>query len=182
MPLATLPRPLTLAARPLPLLPVSLALSAVARRLVRAHPAMLRRLGEHAARRFLLDPTDMPFVLLLEPGGAAPRVTAHRRHRAPDHDSRITGSLAAFLAMLHGAEDGDALFFSRDLKITGDTAAVLALRNAIDDAELDLTEEIAGLNLPLLGAQPGVFRQMMAGAERLTGLTLHRLEGPASWP
>jgi predicted lipid carrier protein YhbT len=74
--------------------------------------------------------------------------------------------------MMHGAEDGDALFFSRDLTVEGDTAAVLALRNAMDDAELDLTEELAALAGPL--ASP--LRRMLAGAERATGLHLHRAE------
>ena len=45
-------------------------------------------------------------------------------------------------------EDGDALFFSGALEISGDTSAVLALRNALDDAELDLTEELASWSHP----------------------------------
>ena len=49
---------------------------------------------------------------------------------------------------MHGAFDGDALFFSRDLVIEGDTAAVLALRNAIDDAELDLSAEAQAMSGP----------------------------------
>lgn len=52
--------------------------------------------------------------------------------------------------MLHGREDGDALFFSGALEISGDTSAVLALRNALDDAELDLTEELASWSPPPL--------------------------------
>lgn len=47
--------------------------------------------------------------------------------------------------MVHGALDGDALFFSRDILIEGDTEAVLALRNAVDDAEIDLAGEIAAV-------------------------------------
>ncbi|MEZ5870101.1 MAG: SCP2 sterol-binding domain-containing protein, partial [Defluviimonas denitrificans] len=93
------------------------------------------------------------------------------RARPPAHDARIAGPLSAFLAMMHGAEDGDALFFSRDLTVEGDTAAVLALRNAIDDAELDLAEELATLSGPL--ATP--LRGLLTGAERATGLTLHRM-------
>jgi predicted lipid carrier protein YhbT len=37
--------------------------------------------------------------------------------------------------MIDGALDGDALFFSRDLRVSGDTEAVVALRNALDDFE-----------------------------------------------
>ena len=169
--LPRLPRALGLAARPLPLPPLNLLLGRLTRRLSDAHPAMLRRLGDHAARRFLIDPVDLPWVLLLLPQDAT--MTAHPRHsRAPAHDARIAGTLSAFLAMMHGAEDGDALFFSRDLTVEGDTAAVLALRNAMDDAELDLTEELAALAGPL--ANP--LRRMLAGAERATGLHLHRAD------
>lgn len=172
--LPRLPRALGLAARPLPLPPLNLLLGRLTRRLSDAHPAMLRRLGDHAARRFLIDPVDLPWVLLLQPQDAT--MTAHpRQSRAPvpTHDARIAGPLSAFLAMMHGAEDGDALFFSRDLTVEGDTAAVLALRNAMDDAELDLTEELAALSGPF--AQP--LRRVLAGAERATGLHLHRFGG-----
>lgn len=175
---ATLPRlppALGLVASPLPLPPANLFLGALTRRITRAHPAMLRRLGDHSARRFLIDPTDLPWVLLLHPEAAT--MTAHRRARPPAHDARIAGPLSAFLAMIHGAEDGDALFFSRDLTVEGDTAAVLALRNAMDDAELDLTEELAGISGPL-GAP---LRRALARAERATGLALHRMDAAEGW-
>ncbi|WP_347309634.1 ubiquinone anaerobic biosynthesis accessory factor UbiT [Defluviimonas sp. SAOS-178_SWC] len=168
-PLPQLPRPLQLAALPLPLPPLSLFLSALTRRMAKAHPAMTRRLGDYAGHRFLIDPIDLPWLLLLHPEAAV--MTAHRRARPPAHDARIAGPISAFLAMMHGAEDGDALFFSRDLTVEGDTAAVLALRNAIDDAELDLAEELAALSGPL--ALP--LRRALTGAERATGLTLHRI-------
>lgn len=174
--LPRLPLALALGLRPLPLAPLGLTLGALMRRLTRRHPDMLRRLGDHAACRFLIDPSDLPFVLLLDP--ARRRITAHRRHRLPVHDARIAGRIAVFLAMLHGAEDGDALFFSRDLAIDGDTAAVLALRNAIDDAELDLGEEIAGFAGPL----SPLLRQALTRAERLTGLVLHRIDAPGVGP
>ena len=133
---------------------------------------MLRRLGDHAAHRFLIDPVDLPWGLLLHPKTVT--MTAHSRNRLPPHDARIAGTLSSFLAMMHGAEDGDALFFSRDLTVEGDTAAVLALRNAIDDAELDLTEELAALSGPM--AHP--LRRVLIGAERATGLHLHRIGEP----
>ena len=174
-PLPRLPRPLGLIASPLPLPPLTLWLSALTGRMVRTHPGLLRRLGEHAARYFLIDPVDLPWLLLLHPQAA--RMTAYRRARPPAHDARISGPLSAFLAMMHGAEDGDALFFSRDLSVDGDTAAVLALRNAIDDAELDLTEELAAVSGPL--AIP--LRRALAQAEQRTGLVLHRIEPQEVW-
>lgn len=173
--LPQLPRLLALAARPLPLAPVTLILTTLARQLMQRHPGLQRRLGAHARRRFLLDLTDLPFLLLLEPGGATPRVTAHSRRRPPPHDTRIAGLTAAFLGMMHGSLDGDALFFSRDLVIEGDTAAGLALRNAIDDAELDLTAELGVLIRPLAP----LLSQVLPSVERLSGLALHRMDLPA---
>lgn len=164
------PPALRLAAGPLPPAPLGAMLGLLVRHLAREHPGILRRMGPHAGRSFLIDPTDLPFLLLLRPATGA--LSAHRRTRPPAHDSRLAGPLAAFLAMLHGTEDGDALFFSRDLTIEGDTEAVLALRNALDDAEIDLTEELATVSGPL--AAP--LRRTLALAERITGLALHRAE------
>lgn len=157
------------AARALPLAPLSAVLGALARDTLRKHPQILRRMGEHGTRRFLIDPLDLPFVLLMVPA-AGPRVTAWRRGRSPQWDARIAGPLSGFLAMLHGAADGDALFFSGDLRIEGNTAAVLALRNALDDAETDLSEQLARRSGPLAPL-------LRLGARRLghvTGLALHR--------
>ncbi|MFO1175166.1 MAG: SCP2 sterol-binding domain-containing protein [Paracoccaceae bacterium] len=130
------------------------------------HPDILRRMGPEAGKRILIDTTDLPALILIEPG--AGRVTLHRR--PPPHDAAIRGKLAAFLSMLHGLEDGDALFFSGALEISGDTAAVVALRNALDDAEIDLAAEIAALtHLP----PPALHRVAATLGPRL-GLSLHR--------
>jgi predicted lipid carrier protein YhbT len=153
---------------PLPLAPASAFLSRFLRAMAARHPSILRRLGPHVGARILIDVSDAPLILLMEP--ALRRLTAHRRSRPPAADAAIRGRLAAFLSMLHGTEDGDALFFSGDLEISGDTAAVLALRNAIDDAELDLTEELARMGGP---AGP-MLRRLSALAERHSGLQLSR--------
>ena len=163
------PRPIARALRPLPPAPLGLALTALSRRVSARHPGMLRRLGDYADRAVLIDPTDLPFVLRMEPA-AGPRITAHRRGRAPEAAARIAGPLSALTGMLHGRYDGDALFFSRDLVIEGDTEVVLALRNALDDAELDLGGELAALAGPC-GA---LVRRAVAVAERASGLSLHR--------
>ncbi|WP_028714705.1 SCP2 domain-containing protein [Paracoccus sp. J55] len=151
---------------------LGLALTAFLRRIAARRPAILSRLGPHGRARFLLDVSDGPFLLLMEP--EARRLAAHsRRAPEPAHDAAIRGGLAAFLAMLHGAEDGDALFFSGELQISGDTSAVLALRNALDDAELDLTEELAALS-----GRP-LDRWLRRGSElvaRKSGLVLSRQE------
>lgn len=142
------PRPLpSLLTRlpPPPLAPrmLGMALTALLRRIAARQPAILSRLGPYQGARFLIDVSDGPVLVLMVP--QARKITVHKRHAVPEHDAAITGRLSAFLAMLHGVEDGDALFFSGALEIAGDTSAVLALRNALDDAELDLTEELAAI-------------------------------------
>ena len=76
---------------------------------------------------------------------------------------------------MHGAYDGDALFFSRDLEIEGDTAAVVALRNAIDNEELDLVREATALLGPLetLAAAPA--QKLAAAIGAVCGAPLTRV-------
>lgn len=163
------------ALRWLPLAPVSLALTDFARRLAKRHPAMFRRLGSYDRARFVLDPTDLPVSMLLEPRGGAPRVHVSRRMLLGD--ARIAGPLAGLLGMVHGAYDGDALFFSRDLVIEGDTAAVLALRNAIDDAELDLSAEAQAISGPFSAP----VKRLITLTEARTGVALSRHEEDYGW-
>lgn len=162
--------------RVLPLWPLSLAISALMRKLMLAHPQILQRINEYQNHQFDLDITDLPFLLRLHPAQADLRALRRSAAAAADAadaaDARISGTLATFLAMLHGVEDGDTLYFSGALQIEGDTSAVLALRNALDDAELDLSHEIATA-LPFL-APP--LRLALAPLERLTGLHLHRAD------
>ncbi len=98
------------------------------RRFARQQPRLFRRLGQYGAARFVIDPTDLPLAILLEPREGDPKVSVQR---APEGGARIAGPLAALLGLVHGAYDSDARFFSRDLVIEGDTEAVLALRAAV---------------------------------------------------
>jgi predicted lipid carrier protein YhbT len=160
---------------PLPAAPLSLVLGHVARGMAERHPGLFTRLGPHARKRFLIDPTDLPFAFLIQPKPSGPRIEV-RRGATADWDSRIAGPLAALLGMVHGAYDGDALFFSRDIVIEGDTEAALALRNAIDDAEIDLfTEAAAGLGAAgrLAGQR---LHPLARAASRITGVALTRPE------
>ncbi|MBG6206413.1 ubiquinone anaerobic biosynthesis accessory factor UbiT [Roseibium album] len=164
------PAALAGALRVLPLLPLSLSMTAFSRKIARGNPGLLRRLGEFGRTGFVLDPIDLPVVICLNPNFGRPNV---RVMRGPGRgDARISGQLAVLLGLVHGVFDGDALFFSRDLVVEGDTGAVLALRNAIDDAELNLAQEIASLSGPL--AQP--LLQLLTLVERQTGLHLTRQE------
>lgn len=163
---------LSVALRPLPLRPVSAALTALTRSTAKRHPSLFRRLGPYASAHFVLDPTDLPFVISLFPDAARPHVTLHRRAQAVPGDSRIAGPLSALLGLVHGAFDGDALFFSRDLVIEGNTEAALALRNAIDDAELDIGAEVQALSGPFAG----LIRRAITVVQNRTGVCLTRPE------
>lgn len=166
----------------LPTLPLDLALRRFVGSLAERHPSLFSRLDDQATKTFLIDPTDVALAFVLKPDPAMPRLEAVKR--AGDGsvsavwDARIAGPLAALLGMVHGALDGDALFFSRDIVIEGDTEAVLALRNAVDDAEIDLAEEVAAIAGPASKVVAEVFRRAAPLAERMTGVPLTRAGGP----
>ncbi|MGJ5175651.1 ubiquinone anaerobic biosynthesis accessory factor UbiT [Bradyrhizobium oligotrophicum] len=145
--LPLLPPLLGQALRPLPLLPLQIALGAVLRGILRRHPQLFDRLGSHRGKRFGIKPTDLPFAFVIQAGPGRPRLAAVRE-LPTDVDASISASIVNLLALVEGRLDGDALMFARQLVIEGDIESVLALRNAIDDAGLDLVGEIAGLAGP----------------------------------
>lgn len=136
---------------PLPLGAVNPILGHIAAHVAHTRPAVFDRLGEHAQKRFLIDPTDLPFVLVLKPEPHRPRLIAHRRHDKPEHDARVAGAFLDLLEMMDSSLDGDALFFSRSLVVTGDTEAVVALRNALDDVDGSVLETALAAFGPLAG-------------------------------
>lgn len=164
---------------PLPVAPLSFVLGRVARGVARRRSGLFVRLGHHATKRFLIDPIDLPSALLLCPLSDDPKLYVVRRGDRVEHDCRIAGPLATLLAMIHGAQDGDALFFSRDIVIEGDTEAALALRNALDDAELDLFAEIAAIFGQQGTSLAGALRPGLLAVSRLTGVALTRIEAGA---
>jgi predicted lipid carrier protein YhbT len=158
-----------------PLWPLSLLGARLTMRLGERHPALFSRLGEQANKVFLIDPTDLPVVFVLKPRRTRPSLFAVRRDEAVAWNARIAGPLAALIGLVHGAYDGDALFFSRDLSIEGDTEAVVALRNAIDNEELDLVREAISLLGPLERLAAGPAQQLAAAIARLSGAPLTRV-------
>jgi predicted lipid carrier protein YhbT len=141
---------------------------AVALRIMhRRHGALFDRLGKYGDRRYLIDPTDLPFSFLLIPRAGDPQAWVIGPLEEPDADVTIRGSLSTLIALLEGRVDGDALFFSRELAIEGDTEALLALRNAVDGEGIDLFQDFATLLGPL--APVGV---RLAGVTRALAATL----------
>jgi O2-independent ubiquinone biosynthesis accessory factor UbiT len=157
-----------------PLAPLRLACERLAISLTRRRPRLFERLGEHAQKSVTIDPIDLPVMFRLTPDPDRPRLEVARQFAPDMSDARIAGPLAALLGLIHGAYDGDALFFSRDLTIEGDTALVVALRNALDNEELNLADEAAALFGPLSSIIARPLGQASQIAERLTGVTLTR--------
>ncbi len=140
-------RMLLLGAVPLPL--IQPVLDRIATNVARARPELFARLGSQSGKRFLIDPIDLPFVLVLVPDPLHPSLRAHRRAEKPAHDAAIAGTFFSLLDMVDGELDGDALFFTRDLHVEGDTEAVVTLRNALDDMEGSAMDSVLGALGPL---------------------------------
>ena len=134
---------------PLPLLQPILSL--IGAQVARRQPDVFLRLGPHAQKTFLIDPLDLPFVLLLKPRPEAPELMACRRNETPRAHARIAGTFLHLFRLIDGSLDGDALFFSRELRVTGDTEAVVALRNALDDVDGGVVQTITSSFGPLSG-------------------------------
>lgn len=117
-------------------------LARLARRIAADNPSLFDRIGPHVASRFIIDPVNLAIVFYLEPRIEAPVLRVFFRSHAPQCDARIAASLLQLIRMVDGEEDGDAMFFSRDLKVYGDTEAVVALRNALDDLDQPLSEQV----------------------------------------
>src|SRR5674476_478709 len=65
---------------PVPLALLQPILTRIATHVAQSRPELFARLGPHAGKRFLIDPTDLPFVLVLTPGAGRPRLTGQRRY------------------------------------------------------------------------------------------------------
>jgi len=109
----------------------------------RRHPDILERMEDYADAAVCIDPVDLPFVLLLEPDPANPKLTVRLSVDPDEVSATVRGPLETLIALAEGKLDGDALFFSRQLVVEGDTEVVVALRNAIDGAGIDLIADIS---------------------------------------
>ncbi len=126
-----------------PLAPLQPVLSHIVRDVARRRPGLFARLGRSTRKRFLIDPVNLPFVLMLQPDPFGPRLTAHKRIPPQPFDVRIAGKFHTLLGLIDGESDSDALFFSRDIVVEGDTEAIVALRNALDDMDTTLAGDVA---------------------------------------
>lgn len=134
---------------PLPLFVLQPLLAHIVADVAARRPELFARLGDACKKRFVIDPRNLPFVLLLQPDPDRPKLRAFPRGREITHDVHVSGTLPILLRMIDGQTDGDALFFSRELIITGDTEAIVALRNALDNMDATLADDVAASFGPL---------------------------------
>jgi O2-independent ubiquinone biosynthesis accessory factor UbiT len=156
--------------RSLPLFPLDVLLGALLPRIAARHPGLAARMGEHATRRIVIAPTDLPLAFLLVPDPAAPYITALRDVSQTRWDARIAGPILSLVDLARGKLDGDALLFSREIQIDGDIAAILALRNALDAEGIDFVEECATLCGPLAPLALAGLEDLDQLARRVLGL------------
>lgn len=123
--------------------PVEYALTLALRRIARLPDAPLARLGAFEHAIYVIAPDELPVAFRLEPGGPPGRVSVVRRDDPRPVTAMISGPLSALLELFTGGADADAAFFSRAIKVEGDTGAVVALHNAIEAAELSLSDLVA---------------------------------------
>lgn len=141
-PFQDLPR---LLLRPVPMFVFQPILARIARAIAAKHPGLFARLGPHAKKTFVIVPSNLPFVLVLKPDPDRVQFHACRSETEVVADARIGGTFLNLLRLVDGRMDGDAIFFSRDLKVEGDTEAIVSLRNALDDIEGSIAGDVAAL-------------------------------------
>lgn len=141
------PRMLAIPLTYMPLAAIERGAGMLFRRVLKEHPGLFERLGEHREKRFAFLPTDLPLAFVVEPARPAISVARKPSIQRPV-DASVEGPLFMLLALLEGRCDADALFFSRDLSVTGDMEAMLAMRNTLDDANIDLPRDLSGLAGP----------------------------------
>ncbi|MCK7611119.1 ubiquinone anaerobic biosynthesis accessory factor UbiT [Roseibium sediminicola] len=121
---------------PLPKPPMEALLSTLTRRLVARRPDLIRRLGDVVRVPIAIVPDDLPHAFLLSLDPDTSRVRICDKSRIGDASAIVRAPFLVLLGLLDGTYDGDALFFSRDLRIEGRTEHVLALRNTLEEADL----------------------------------------------
>lgn len=93
-----LPWPLARVMYVLQLTPLELVANHILAGVLDRHPGIVSRMGEHAAKRFAVDPVDCPFAFILEPGQARLQAVASLTHQS--FDARISGPMVVLIGAL----------------------------------------------------------------------------------
>lgn len=133
-------------------------------RVLSRHPLLFERLDSYGERRFGFVPTDFPFAFIARPADG--RISVRRKPLREAVDVCVDAPFGMLLALLQGKADGDALFFARDIQVEGDMEALLALRNSLDDARVDLVDDVLGKGSPLAPLIRTVMSHLSGGQPR----------------
>ncbi|MBS9778465.1 MAG: SCP2 sterol-binding domain-containing protein [Gammaproteobacteria bacterium] len=132
-----------------PISVVQITSNQIIKKIIQNHDDIKETLEEYDDPTFLIIPTDFPLIFKLRPCGENSYLTAYKKNTQVQADATIKGNSEKLFDLMEGKVDGDALFFSREISISGKTEAVVALRNAIENAEIDIFEEILESCKPL---------------------------------
>lgn len=138
-------------------------------------PGLKERLRPLDGKTVFIQPKDLTVGFLLSFSNGHPHLTATSPELFSEKmnvDAYLEASLEVFFRLLHGESDGDALFFSRDLKVDGDMSVVVSLRNAMDGLGEDLLQDIFSLPQP--------FRNIFNRAGGVANRCLDRIIDPFS--
>jgi predicted lipid carrier protein YhbT len=150
---------------PLPLTEVVVNLAY--QRVLAKHPTLFDRLEEYQGRKFGFVPTDLPVAFVAKPDQR--RIAVRRKQMTDSLDVRVEAPFAVLIQLLQGEADGDALFFSRDIRVEGDMEALLALRNSLDDARVDLVGDLLGDGSPLAAMVRTMMHHLSSGRLKEAG-------------
>jgi predicted lipid carrier protein YhbT len=149
-------------------LPLTEAVANLAyQRVLSKHPSLFERLEEYGSRSFGFVPTDLPVAFVARPDER--RIGVRRKPMADAVDVSVEAPFAVLLQLLQGDADGDALFFSRDIRVEGDMEALLALRNSLDDARVDLVGDLLGDGSPLATMLKALMIHLSSGRPKEAG-------------
>ena len=140
-------------------LPLTEAVANLAyQRVLSKHPTLFERLEEFRGRSYGFVPTDLPVAFVARPDEG--RIGVRRKPMPDSVDVCVEAPFGTLLQLLQGEADGDALFFSRDIRVEGDMEALLALRNSLDDARVDLVRDLLGDDSPLAAMVRALMRHL----------------------
>lgn len=110
-------------------------------------------------------PTDLPYGVCLHiADGALDIALVEAADGAPGADAVVRAPALVLIDLARGeGRDGDARFFSRDLRMEGDTGLVMALRYALEEAGGPALPVPDGLRVPLAR----LARRAVADTERI---------------
>jgi O2-independent ubiquinone biosynthesis accessory factor UbiT len=120
--------------------PVELLLTRALRSLANRYPEAFRRLDAFQTATYRIAPTDFPVAFDLRPDGARGTIKVVRKRAPGNLVATLSGPLIDLLGLFDGSIDADAAFFSRTIQAEGDISAVMALHNALESAELKLSD------------------------------------------